>query len=257
MNATMESKPKVVTREQWLGARRALLAEEKELTRRRDELARRRRELPWVKVDEKYLFDTPAGKRTLAELFEGRSQLVVYHFMLGPDWPEGCQSCSMAADGFDATALHLAQRDVTFAAVSRAPLPQIEAFRQRMGWRFNWASSHGNDFNRDYGVTFTKDELAGSAPYNYGTMRFPVEEAPGVSVFYKDDNGDVYHTYSAYARGLEPLLGVYFLLDMVPAGRDEAGLPFPMAWVRHHDRYEAGSRGNGAACGCEKHGRAS
>lgn len=254
MNATTEPKHKVVSREQWLTSRRALLAEEKDLTRRRDELARRRREMPWVKVDERYVFDTPNGKRSLADLFEGRSQLVIYHFMLGPDWPEGCPSCSMAADGFDATALHLAQRGVTFMAVSRAPLPQIEAFRRRMGWRFDWASSHGNDFNRDYGVTFTNDELAGGAPYNYGTMRFPAEEAPGVSVFYKDANGEVYHTYSAYARGLEPLLGVYSLLDMVPNGRDEDALAFPMAWVRHHDRYESAPRGNGAACGCGNNG---
>ena len=250
MNATLELKHRVVMREQWLAARKAHLAEEKDLTRRRDDLARRRRELPWVRVDERYVFDTPAGPRTLADLFDGRSQLVVYHFMLGPDWPEGCPSCSMAADGFDATALHLAQRDVTFAAVSRAPLPQIEAFRKRMGWRFNWASSHDNDFNRDYGVTFTKEELAGTAPYNYGTMPFPAEEAPGISIFYRDGDGDVFHTYSTYARGLEPLLGVYFLLDLVPNGRAEDGLPFPMAWVRHHDRYAKAAGGNGAACGC-------
>lgn len=168
--------------------------------------------------------------------------------MMGPEWPEGCPSCSMAADGFDASALHLAQRDVTFIAVSRAPLSEIQAFKRRMGWRFAWVSAHGNDFNRDYHVSFTKDELASSdVYYNYGRGGFPVEEAPGASVFYKDKSGDVYHTYSTYARGLEPLLGAYFILDLVSQGRDEEGLPATMAWVRHHDRYGAGA----SACGCE------
>ena len=255
MNATLEPTQKVVGREQWLAARTALLAEERELTHRRDDLARRRRELPWVRVGMDYLFETPVGHKSLGELFDGRKQLVVYHFMLGPDWPEGCPSCSMAADGFDGVALHLAQRDVTFMAVSRAPLAQIEAFKRRMGWGFTWASSNGNDFNHDYGVSFTKDELArGGVNYNFGTTGFPAEEAPGVSVFVKDTDGSVYHTYSAYARGLEPLLGVYFLLDMVPNGRAEEGLPFPMAWVRHHDKYGAPSHGNGAGCGCGANG---
>jgi predicted dithiol-disulfide oxidoreductase (DUF899 family) len=238
----------VVSRGQWLAARKALLAEEKAHTRRHDELARKRRELPWVKVETNYVFDTPAGPRTLADLFEGRSQLVVYHFMLGPGWPEGCPSCSMAADGFDAKALHLAQRDVTFVAVSRAPLAEIESFKRRMGWRFTWASSHRNTFNHDYRVSFTKDEIAaGDAAYNDESMNVPVEEAPGASVFFKDPGGTVYHTYSAYGRGLEPLLGAYVLLDIVPKRRDEEGLKQPMAWVRHHDRYESAAA---SPCGC-------
>ena len=248
MGATTMQDHEVVSRDEWLAARKALLAEEKAHTRRHDELARRRRELPWVKVDQNYVFDTPAGPKTLADLFQGRSQLVVYHFMLGPGWPEGCPSCSMAADGFDATALHLAQRDVTFLAVSRAPLNEIEAFKRRMGWRFPWASSNRNTFNHDFRVSFTKDEIAaGDASYNYGSMNFPVEEAPGASVFYKDGDGTVYHTYSAYGRGLEPLLGAYALLDLVPKGRDEQNLKHPMAWVRHHDRYESAAA---SSCGC-------
>jgi predicted dithiol-disulfide oxidoreductase (DUF899 family) len=253
MGATSIADHEVVSREQWLAARKALLAAEKAHTRQHDELARRRRELPWVKVETNYVFDTPAGPKTLADLFAGRSQLVVYHFMLGPGWPEGCPSCSMAADGFDATALHLAQRDVTFIAVSRAPLSEIDAFKRRMGWRFTWASSSRNTFNRDYHVSFTKDEIeSGAASYNYGSMNFPVSEAPGASVFYRNAAGEVFHTYSAYGRGLEPLLGVYTLLDVVPKGRDEDGLKHPMAWVRHHDRYEA-AKSEQSACGCGNH----
>ncbi len=229
---------KVVSREQWLKARQALLAREKEFTRQRDALSRQRRELPWVKVEKEYVFDTPQGKRTLAELFDGRSQLLVYHFMLGPGWEEGCKCCSYLADHFDGARIHLAHRDVTFLVVSRAPLPQIEAFRKRMGWRFPWASSYGGDFNFDYHVSFTKDEMAeGQVYYNYGRQPFGSQEAPGASVFYKDGNGDVYHTYSTYARGLDILVGTYNFLDLVPKGRDEDGLAFSMAWVRHHDRY--------------------
>ena len=248
MHATMA--PKIVSRDEWVKARKAHLEEEKALTRQRDQLARRRRELPWVRVEKDYLFDTPAGKRTLADLFDGRSQLVIYHFMLGPGWPEGCPSCSMAADGFDSTALHLAQRDVTFAVVSRAPLSEIETFQQRMGWGFTWVSSYENSFNRDYHVSFTTDELAsGDVYYNFGRQGFPAEEAPGASVFYKNDAGEIFHTYSTYARGLEPLLGVYYLLDLVPNGRDEDELPFTMSWVRHHDRYAAAPAAK-HACGC-------
>jgi predicted dithiol-disulfide oxidoreductase (DUF899 family) len=241
----------VVSPEEWVVARKQLLDKEKEFTRLRDELSRRRRELPWERVDKPYVFDGPNGQETLADLFGGRSQLIVYHFMFGPDWPEGCPSCSMVADHFDGSLVHLAQRDVTLVVASRARQGQIETFKQRMGWRFKWVSSHENDFNRDYHVSFTKDEMAqGKVQYNFGLNTFPSEEAPGVSVFYKDGDGAIYHTYSSYARGVEELLGVYTYLDFAPKGRDEESLPFPMAWVRHHDRYETSAS---ACCSGEKH----
>jgi len=240
---------KVVSAAEWTEAHKAFLAKEKELTRQRDELGRQRRELPWVKVDKNYVFDGPGGKQTLPDLFDGRSQLIVYHFMFGPEWAEGCPSCSMSAEHMDASLVHLIQRDVTLVAVSRAPLSKIQAFQKRMGWSFLWVSSHDTDFNRDYHVSFTKEEMANSKTYyNFGTRDFPVEEAPGLSVFYKDGNGDVFHTYSSYARGPEWLLGAYSYLDLVPKGRDEGSFPFPMAWVRHHDRYE--SRPKTAASSC-------
>jgi predicted dithiol-disulfide oxidoreductase (DUF899 family) len=230
---------KVVSQEQWLAARKALLAKEKEFTRTRDELSRQRRELPWVKVDKSYVFEGPDGKQTLADLFGGRSQLIVYHFMFGPGWEQGCKSCSFLSDHIDGTAVHLAHRDVTLVVVSRAPLAEIAAFKQRMGWRFKWVSSNGNDFNYDYHVSFKPDEIAnGKVYYNYGMGQFPSEEAPGVSVFIKNENGDIFHTYSAYARDLDILIGAYNYLDLVPKGRDEDALDFTMAWVRHHDRYE-------------------
>ncbi len=228
---------KVVSREEWRKARLAHLAAEKEFTRRRDELNRQRRELPWERIEKKYIFEGPNGPETLADLFAGRSQLIVYHFMLGPNWEEGCKCCSFLADHFDAPQIHLAHRDVAFAAVSRAPMRRIEAFRRRMGWRFHWVSAFGNDFQRDFGVHFTPEELAGEVEYNYGRQRFGSEEAPGISVFYRDEAGDIFHTYSTYARGLESLVGTYQFLDLVPKGRDEDGLAFTMAWVRHHDRY--------------------
>jgi predicted dithiol-disulfide oxidoreductase (DUF899 family) len=229
---------RVVSPNEWLKARVELLEKEKELTRLHDDLARRRRELPGVRVDKEYAFDGPHGRVTLAGLFGGRSQLVVYHFMFGPDWAEGCPSCSFVADHLDGMLPHLAARDVSLAAVARAPLPKIAEFQRRMGWRFPWVSSFGTDFNSDYRVSFTPDELAkGKVRYNFGEQEFPSAEAPGVSVFVKDAAGDVFHTYSAYARGVEPLVGTYTVLDFVPKGRDEAGLRFPMAWVRHHDRY--------------------
>ncbi len=232
---------KIVSETEWLAARKAHLAKEKEFTRVRDELSRQRRELPWVKVDKAYVFDGPRGKETLADLFDGRSQLLIYHFMLGPGWEEGCKSCSLLADHIDGAAVHLAHRDVTLLAVSRAPLPQIEAFKRRMGWRFKWVSSFGSDFNHDYHVSFSKDEMArGSIYYNYAISEFPSEEAPGASVFYQDADGQIFHTYSAYARGLDMLIGAYNYLDLVPKGRDEDALPFTMAWVRHHDRYDDG-----------------
>lgn len=231
-------RPKVVSRNEWLAARKELLTKEKEFTRLRDRLSAERRTLPWVKVEKRYVFDGPNGKETLADLFGGRSQLIVYHFMFGPGWEEGCPSCSFVADHIDGAAVHLAQRDVTLVAVSRAPLPQIEAFKKRMGWHFKWVSSSENDFNRDYHVSFTKDEMAkGKVYYNYAMQEFGSEEAPGASVFYKEGTGEIFHTYSAYARGLDMLVGAYNYLDLVPKGRDEDTLAFTMAWVRHHDRY--------------------
>ena len=213
---------KVVSREEWIAARKELLDKEKELTRLRDQLSAERRELPWVKVEKQYVFDGPDGKETLADLFDGRSQLVIYHFMFGPDWKEGCPSCSFVSDHIDGTLAHLAARDVTMVMVSRAPLAKIEAFKKRMGWRFKWVSSYGSDFNPDFHVSFTKDEMAqGKVDYNYTMQEFPSEEAPGISVFYKDAGGDVFHTYSTYGRGVEPLVGTYMILDMVPKGRDE------------------------------------
>jgi predicted dithiol-disulfide oxidoreductase (DUF899 family) len=234
----LTSNRKVVSRDEWLAARKAHLAEEKAFTRQRDELSRRRRELPWVKVDKQYTFDTPAGRRTLAELFDGRSQLVVYHFMFAPEWTQGCKSCSLLADHYNPAVVHLEHRDVTMVTVSRAPLDKIQAFRQRMGWSFTWVSSADSDFNRDFNVSFTPEELeSGTATYNFGGKPYPIVELPGISVFSKDADGNIFHTYSSYARGLDILIGVYNLLDMVPKGRDEDGLP-GMAWVRHHDRYD-------------------
>jgi predicted dithiol-disulfide oxidoreductase (DUF899 family) len=235
--------PRVTTREAWLDARKALLEKEKALTRARDAVSAERRALPMVKVDGTYVFDTPDGPRTLAELFDGRSQLVLYHFMMGPGWKEGCPSCSLLADHIDGSLVHLAHRDVTLAVVSRATLPEINAFKRRMGWAFTWVSSNRNTFNRDFHVSFTGEEIAsGRAEYNYAANGFPAPEAPGVSVFFTDTSGQVFHTYSSYARGGEPLIGVYQYLDLVPKGRDEDGLAFSMSWVRHHDRYDDGYR---------------
>jgi predicted dithiol-disulfide oxidoreductase (DUF899 family) len=229
---------KVVSQSEWLAARRELLAKEKEFSRQRDALSAERRKLPWVKVEKEYVFDTPGGKKTLAELFGRKSQLIVYHFMFGPGWEEGCPSCSFLGDHFDGSVVHLAHRDVTLTAVSRAPLSQIEAFKKRMGWRFPWASSYGTEFNHDYHVSFTKDERAtGKVYYNYAETQFPSEEGPGASVFFKDATGAIFHTYSTYARGLDILLGTYNFLDLAPKGRDEEGLKHTMAWVRHHDKY--------------------
>lgn len=230
----------VVSREQWLVLRKQLLEKEKEITRLRDEVASRRRELPWVRVDKNYVFDAPGGEKSLADLFEGRSQLVIYHFMFGPDWQEGCPSCSFCADHFDGMLPHLAARDVTFSAISRAPLAKIEGFKKRMGWKFPWVSSQANDFNHDYHVSFTKEDVekgGGKVNYNYTLQEFPSEEAPGMSVFFKDADGDVFHTYSTFGRGVEIILGTYVVLDLVPKGRDEDKLGFSMEWVRHHDKY--------------------
>ena len=229
----------IVSHDEWLRARLELLATEKELTRQRDTLTRRRMAMPWERVEKSYHFEAPSGTVSLAELFEGRSQLIVYHFMFAPEWAEGCKSCSFWADNFNGITVHLDDRDATLAAISRAPLAKIEAYKKRMGWKFNWVSSLENDFNRDYGVSFTKDDLARQDCYNFGTSGFPSEEAPGISVFGKKGK-DVFHTYSTYARGSENVLNTYNYLDLVPKGRDEDAFYFPMAWVRHHDRYEDG-----------------
>jgi predicted dithiol-disulfide oxidoreductase (DUF899 family) len=241
MSTNTIANPKIVSRDEWLAARRKLLVKEKQLTRERDALAAERRQLPWVKVEKNYVFEGPNGKATLADLFDGKSQLIIYHFMFGPDWQEGCPSCSFNMDHTDGALVHLAQRDVSFAAIARAPYPKLAAFKKRMGWRLNWVSSNANDFNRDYQVAFTKQELAkGQVDYNYSMDKFPSEEAPGISVFYKDENGDIFHTYSAYARGTETTINTYNYLDLVPKGRDEEALAFTMSWLRHHDRYADG-----------------
>lgn len=238
MKTNSVENPSVVSPEKWLAARRELLREEKEFTRLRDQLAARRRELPWVKVATPYTFQSPNGRVSLADLFEGRSQLIVYHFMFGPGWEEGCKSCSYVSDHLAPAVVHLQARDVAFAAISHAPLAEFAPFKERMGWAFNWVSSHGNEFNRDYHVSFTAGELAqGKVYYNYRMMEFPVEEAPGLSVFARAANGDVYHTYSTYGRGLDQLIGAYTLLDLVPKGRNEDA-DATMSWVRYHDRYD-------------------
>ena len=228
---------RVVTREEWNRERKELLAREKELTRLSDELARARRDLPRVEVTENYVFDGPGGRTSLADLFAGRSQLVVYHFMFGPEWEEGCKSCSFWADNYQTAGTHLAQRDVALVTVSRAPWSRIEAFQKRMGWTFAWVSSAPCSFNRDYGVSHDAAEVAaGTAYYNFRQVKNP-GESPGLSVFARAEDGTIYHTYSSYARGLEALNTTYRILDLVPRGRDEEELDFTMAWVRHRDRY--------------------
>lgn len=239
--STMEKNThKVVSAAEWLAARKEFLKKEKELTRLRDDLARQRRQLPWERVEKNYVFAAADGPQTLADLFAGRSQLIIYHFMFGPGWKEGCPSCSYLADSFDSATVHMAQRDTAFAAVSRATLPEIENFKKRMGWKFPWVSSFGTDFNYDFHVSFTKDEMAsGKAFYNFEAAGFPSEEGPGLSAFLKRGD-EIFHTYSSYARGLDILLPTYNFLDMTAKGRDEDSLPHPMAWVRHHDRYSDG-----------------
>jgi predicted dithiol-disulfide oxidoreductase (DUF899 family) len=228
----------VVSRDEWIAERKNLLAREKELTRLSDEIARERRALPWVRIEKSYVFDTPEGLRTLADLFQGRRQLLLQHFMFGPGWEQGCPSCSFMADHSDGMNVHLEHRDTTFLAISRATLAEIERFRSRMGWRFKWVSSFANDFNYDFGVSFTPEEKAkGEVSYNYATQPFESEELPGISVFYKDDMGEVFHTYSTYRRGVEVMMGTYDLLDLTPKGRGERDVAYKMEWVRHHDRY--------------------
>jgi predicted dithiol-disulfide oxidoreductase (DUF899 family) len=230
---------RIVSREEWLAARQQHLIREKELTRMRDRLSAERRELPWVRVEKNYVFEGPDGEETLADLFGGRSQLVVKHFMFGPDWKEGCVGCSFEVDHLEAALVHLQNHDVSLVAVSRAPLAEIERFKRRMGWRLKWLSSAGNDFNYDYHVSFGPDEIAaGKVYYNYGVQDFESDELSGISVFYNDEAGGVFHTYSAYGRGAEEILGTYMVLDLTPLGRNETGPNHDLTdWVRHHDRY--------------------
>ena len=239
---------KIVSRQQWIEARRVHLAQEKELTQARERLSEERRALPWVKVDKAYLFDGAEGKKTLADLFNGKSQLVVQHFMFAPEWNEGCKSCSFWADGFERMIPHLAARDTTLAAVSRAPMSKLLPFKTRMGWTFDWVSSADSDFNYDYAVSFTPDDVkAGAKVYNFGTSGFGIEDAPGISVFYRDEAGDIFHTYSCFARGLDMMNVAYHYLDLTPLGRHEEGLPYPMDWVRLRDQYQPAPAG-AASC---------
>ena len=230
---------KVVSREVWLEARRALLASEKEATHLRDKVNRERQALPWVKVDKDYTFDTPSGRKTLSDLFDGRSQLLIYHFMFGPDWDQGCTGCSFLADNFDGAVTHLNNHDVTLVAVSRGPLAKLEAYKKRMGWHFPWVSSEGSDFNFDYHVSFTKDELENNRVF-YNFEKLAAEDAfdelHGMSAFYKDENGAIYHTYSSYARGIEEWVSTLMILDRAPKGRNENST---MHFVKRHDEYES------------------
>jgi predicted dithiol-disulfide oxidoreductase (DUF899 family) len=238
---------RIVSREEWLAARTAHLKNEKALTRMRDLVAAERRALPWVKVDKEYVFDTPQGKKTLAELFGENSQLVIHHFMFAPDWEAGCPSCSLEADHAEGAIVHLVHHDVSYVRVSRAPLEKLEAYRKRMGWSAKWVSSYGNDFNYDFHVSFSDEQLAeGRLNYNYATIDDPKyfsEELPGLSVFYKDENGEVFHTYSSYARGNEEVIGAFIYLDITPKGRNEREI---MDWVRRHDEY--GDAGRQTCC---------
>ena len=232
-------KHRIVSPDEWQAARKIHLARKKELTHLRDRISEEHRELPCHEVDKAYVFSGPEGEQTFGDQFAGRSQLIVYHFMFGPSWAEGCPSCSFLCDHIDSSVVHLANRDVTLLAASRAPLTEIDAFKARMVWSFKWVSSFGSDFNYDYQASFTEDEMAtGEVFYNFRPNKFPSEEAPGASVFLKYETGAIYHTYSCYGRGLDALIGTYNFLDLVPEGRGEADFPWPMAWIRHHDRYE-------------------
>ena len=233
----------IVSRDQWVAARRRLLAKEKEFLRLRDQLSSERRELPWARVEKRYVFEGTAGMETLADLFAGRSQLIVYHFMFAPEWEAGCKSCSFWADNYNGIVAHLNQRDVSLAAVSRAPLAKLRSFATRMGWSFKWVSSADTDFNYDFHVSFRPEDVArGAAEYNYAPYQGSMTDLPGFSVFLRDESGSVFHTYSTYSRGLDPMNAAYQLLDLVPKGRDEAGLPQSMAWLKLHDLYSAEAR---------------
>jgi predicted dithiol-disulfide oxidoreductase (DUF899 family) len=234
------TKHPVATPEQWIEARQELLRQEKEFTRQRDLLSAARRNLPWLRVEKDYVFDGPAGSTPLQQLFGNNSQLIIYHFMFAPEWENGCKSCSFWADSFNGILPHLAARDVAFAAISRAPLAKLQAFAQRLGWRFPWYSSQSSDFNYDHQVSFGPEALAkGDAVYNYQPLKTQMTDMPGVSVFYRDDDGQIYHTYSSYGRGIDMLNTAYHYLDIAPKGRDEDGLPHAMAWVRYRDSYTA------------------
>lgn len=239
----------VVTREEWIHARRALLAREKELIRAQEKLAESRRALPWVKVDKSYILEGTEGEVTLSDLFEGRSQLFVYHFMFGPDWDEGCTGCSFLCDHVDAARQHFEHNDLSFVAVSRGPLDKLQTYRKRMGWKFRWVSSANTDFNYDYNVSFPPERAVnGKIFYNFETTDAEIDELPGYSVFYKSEDGQIYHTYSSYSRGGEALLGAYAFLDAAPKGRNENGPNFNlMDWVKRHDCYEEKAA---AACCC-------
>lgn len=229
----------IASREEWLDARLALLEKEKELTRQKDAISAARRQMPMVKIDKDYLFETNSGKKSLGELFGDKNQLMIYHFMLGDDWEEGCKSCSFWADNFNGIDTHLAARDIEFIAMSRANISKINAFKQRMGWTFEWISSSPSDFNKDFDVSFDPEDFAdGTATYNYRPFTYEMSEHAGVSVFFKDNSDTIYHTYSTYSRGLDILNGAYNYIDLAPKGRDEADLEYGMAWLRHHDRYE-------------------
>lgn len=240
----------VVPPAEWLAARQDLLKEEKELTRLRDRISAKRRELPWMKVEKDYRFQGPDGVVALADLFDSRSQLIVQHFMFGPDWEEGCVGCSFGADHVDPARIHFQQRDVSFVAISRAPWPKLEVFKKRMGWNFAWVSSYESDFNYDFGVSFKPEQMGQEVFYNYRPEKLEIDELPGLSVFYKDEAGNIFHTYSSFGRGLESLDGAYAYLDLVPKGRDEAHLEVAPSWWRHHDRYE--TEGKEACCKQEK-----
>lgn len=234
----MKTEHNVVSQDAYVEARQKLLAAERQLTKQREELARQRRALPWVRIDKPYRFDSAEGSSCLTDLFEGKSQLLIYHIMFAPDWDAACKSCSFWADSFDGMVPHLKARDVSFAAISRAPLPKLQAYAQRLGWRFRWVSAQSSDFNFDFGVSFTPQQVqAGTGVYNYGVSKAESTDMPGYSVFYRDDAGAVFYTYSTFGRGIELLNPVYQALDLVPKGRDEAGFDFPMSWVKRHDEY--------------------
>jgi predicted dithiol-disulfide oxidoreductase (DUF899 family) len=238
MTKTDLNKHKVVSPNEWLEARKNLLSQEKELTHLRDKLSRQRRELPWVKVEKEYVFEGPNGKETLADLFEGKSQLVIYHFMFAPEWEEGCPSCSFWADNFNGIVIHLNHRDVTFGAISRAPIAKLHAFKKRMGWTFKWVSSGDNAFNYDYHVSFPAGVPKEKLEYNYRKLQVDSSDMPGISVFYKDGKGNIFHTYSTYSRGIDVFNTAYNYLDLVPKGRDEDEFEFSMDWLQYHDRYD-------------------
>ena len=249
MNSTARLDHPVVSKDEWLRIYGDFLVKEKELTRQSDEISRLRRQLPWTPVEKEYRFDGPNGPASFADLFDGQSQLATYHFMFGPNWVEGCPSCSYVTDHLNAAIEHLRARDVSLVLVSRAPRKMLAAFEQRLGWRLPWFSSAACDFNRDFGVSFTAAEVASREKrYNFGTTAPYGEENPGLSLFYKDPSGAIFHTYSTFGRGLDALMGTYAILDRAPKGRDEAGLPSPMAWIRHHDKYEPTPQVAGSCC---------